>query len=144
MQLHLYPTNTELTTAVCSDPPPSPPHTHAQICTIPDVIDVIAEQVLLFSSAYNFVFTSGGVGPTHDDVTINGQPLQRHSCSSSHHVSFKNSSRFLPILMSTFIFLMPCCSFSTSKPPSCCSSSQMSTSLTLSNLLAPPVLLTTP
>lgn len=43
-----------------------------RIVTIPDEIDVIAAAVREFHPAYDLVFTSGGVGPTHDDVTIDG------------------------------------------------------------------------
>jgi molybdenum cofactor synthesis domain-containing protein len=43
-----------------------------RIITIPDSIAVIAEQVKALSQAYDFVFTSGGIGPTHDDMTIEG------------------------------------------------------------------------
>ncbi len=39
---------------------------------IPDVIDEIAEAVRAAAARYDHVFTSGGVGPTHDDVTIAG------------------------------------------------------------------------
>jgi molybdenum cofactor synthesis domain-containing protein len=43
-----------------------------KISTIQDVIELIGDEVTKFSKSFDFVFTSGGVGPTHDDVTIDG------------------------------------------------------------------------
>jgi len=43
-----------------------------RIVTIPDAIDVIAEHVRVMSETYDFVLTSGGIGPTHDDLTVEG------------------------------------------------------------------------
>jgi len=43
-----------------------------RIHVIPDEIDIIGETALEFSNKYDYVFTSGGVGPTHDDVTMAG------------------------------------------------------------------------
>ena len=43
-----------------------------RILTIPDDIDVIAREVRAMSESHDFVFTSGGVGPTHDDLTMDG------------------------------------------------------------------------
>lgn len=37
---------------------------------IPDVVEDIAQTVRKLSAAVDHVFTSGGVGPTHDDVTL--------------------------------------------------------------------------
>lgn len=43
-----------------------------RIVMIPDVLDDIAATVTELSARFDHVFTSGGVGPTHDDVTMAG------------------------------------------------------------------------
>ena len=37
---------------------------------LPDDVELLSEEILDASQKYDVVFTSGGVGPTHDDVTI--------------------------------------------------------------------------
>lgn len=74
---------------------------------LPDDVDVIAEQIAHFASIYDFVVTTGGVGPTHDDVTYEGvakgldlrlvrhptlvQLLESHFGSDRSHPAFKMS-----------------------------------------------------
>ena len=36
---------------------------------IPDVEKTIVENIRFFSKKFNYVFTTGGIGPTHDDIT---------------------------------------------------------------------------
>lgn len=46
--------------------------TRAQISVVPDDVDTISEEVKRFSPLFDFVLTAGGVGPTHDDMTVEG------------------------------------------------------------------------
>jgi molybdenum cofactor synthesis domain-containing protein len=43
-----------------------------RITTIPDVLEEISATVADFAARFDHVFTSGGVGPTHDDLTMEG------------------------------------------------------------------------
>ena len=55
-----------------------------RIVVITDSVDEVAAAVKDLSSLFDIVFSSGGVGPTHDDVTIEGiargfnEPVIRH------------------------------------------------------------------
>ncbi len=40
-----------------------------EIRVVPDVEDKIADAVNALRSAFDYVFTTGGIGPTHDDIT---------------------------------------------------------------------------
>ena len=43
---------------------------------IPDELDVIAKEVADFSKRFTYVITSGGIGPTHDDLTFEGTHIR--------------------------------------------------------------------
>jgi molybdenum cofactor synthesis domain-containing protein len=43
-----------------------------RVVMVPDDIELIAAEVERLSSSFSVVFTSGGVGPTHDDLTVEG------------------------------------------------------------------------
>ncbi len=47
----------------------------ARVVMVPDDVAVIAREVALLSAGHDWLFTSGGVGPTHDDVTIDAVAL---------------------------------------------------------------------
>jgi molybdenum cofactor synthesis domain-containing protein len=55
-----------------------------RVAVIPDTLDDIAAEVRAQSERFDWVFTTGGVGPTHDDVTFAGVarafnvPLHHH------------------------------------------------------------------
>jgi molybdenum cofactor synthesis domain-containing protein len=43
-----------------------------RVVVCPDEVDTIGQDLSELRSTHDLVFTSGGVGPTHDDVTIDG------------------------------------------------------------------------
>ncbi len=55
-----------------------------RVSVVPDEVDVIAAEIAACARGWDIVFTSGGVGPTHDDVTMEGVarafglPVVRH------------------------------------------------------------------
>ena len=40
-----------------------------EVRIIPDVEKTIIKNILSLSKKFNYVFTTGGIGPTHDDIT---------------------------------------------------------------------------
>ena len=40
-----------------------------EVRVIPDVEQTIIDSLLLLKTTYDYVFTTGGIGPTHDDIT---------------------------------------------------------------------------
>ena len=42
----------------------------AEVRVVPDIEDRIVEAVNSLRSAYDYCFTTGGIGPTHDDITV--------------------------------------------------------------------------
>ena len=40
-----------------------------EVRIIPDIEKTIVENILHLSKKFNYVFTTGGIGPTHDDIT---------------------------------------------------------------------------
>ncbi|MDP7036078.1 MAG: molybdopterin-binding protein [Planctomycetota bacterium] len=55
-----------------------------RIATVPDDLDLIGQEVIACAQTHDFVITSGGIGPTHDDITMEALalafdcPLIRH------------------------------------------------------------------
>jgi molybdenum cofactor synthesis domain-containing protein len=55
-----------------------------EVRVVPDVEDRIAEAVNALRAAHDYLFTTGGIGPTHDDITVDavaralGVPVIEH------------------------------------------------------------------
>ena len=57
----------------------------AEVRIIPDVERVIVETVKSLSAQYDYVFTTGGIGPTHDDITAAFEVIGRKSAFAGVH-----------------------------------------------------------
>ena len=44
----------------------------ARVVVVPDSVDEIVDELRRMAMGFDVVITSGGIGPTHDDVTIKG------------------------------------------------------------------------
>ena len=42
----------------------------SEVRVVPDVMERIVEAVNALREAYDYLFTTGGIGPTHDDITV--------------------------------------------------------------------------
>jgi molybdenum cofactor synthesis domain-containing protein len=42
----------------------------AEVRVVPDVLEKIADAVNALRTANDYLFTTGGIGPTHDDITV--------------------------------------------------------------------------
>ena len=62
-----------------------------EVRVIPDLQGVIIKNVLEFSKKFNYVFTTGGIGPTHDDITA-------QSISKAFKVRYEYQSEAFKIL----------------------------------------------
>lgn len=69
-----------------------------RILVIPDEIDVIAQCVRTLAEEFDYVATSGGVGPTHDDKTFDGiakafsLPMKEHEEALDYFCKSKASA----------------------------------------------------
>ena len=41
-----------------------------EVRVVPDLVETIAEAVNALRDQFDYLFTTGGIGPTHDDVTV--------------------------------------------------------------------------
>lgn len=55
-----------------------------EVAIVPDEIAMVADKICEYSSRFDLVITTGGIGPTHDDITLDavaravGLPLVEH------------------------------------------------------------------
>lgn len=76
-----------------------------EVSKVTDNLDTISDEVKKFSSKYDYVLTTGGIGPTHDDITFEavanafGDELHYHpDLSESVFSYFKTNDKNHPAL----------------------------------------------
>ena len=60
-----------------------------EVRVIPDVESIIVDTVNLFRKKFKYVFTSGGIGPTHDDITSESISKAFNMTYGAHEEAFK-------------------------------------------------------
>jgi len=77
----------------------------SRISVISDELVDIAAEVRQFSSKFDYVFTTGGVGPTHDDITVDavgaafGVPVSEHPEAAAMLLSYYGKDNATPARM---------------------------------------------
>lgn len=61
-----------------------------RIIVIPDEVTIIAKTIQDLCNTYDYVASSGGIGPTHDDVTLEGvsQAFNKKLCEHPEAISY--------------------------------------------------------
>ena len=67
-----------------------------QISVIQDLEDIIIKKVIEYSNEYTYVFTTGGIGPTHDDITSQSIAKAFNREYSFHPEAFKILKNYYP------------------------------------------------
>ena len=67
-----------------------------EIKVIHDQMDIIIENVLNFHNKYTYVFTTGGIGPTHDDITSESIAKAFNQKFCFHDEAYKILEKFYP------------------------------------------------
>ena len=67
-----------------------------EIKVIHDQMDIIIEDVLKFHNQYTYVFTTGGIGPTHDDITSESMAKAFNQKYCFHDEAYKILENFYP------------------------------------------------
>ena len=60
-----------------------------EVRVIPDIEQTIIDTVNIFRKKFNYVFTSGGIGPTHDDITSSSISKAFKMKYGAHKEAFK-------------------------------------------------------
>jgi len=67
-----------------------------EIKVIQDQKNIIINSVRLFSKKYNYVFTTGGIGPTHDDITSESLAEAFNKKYTINSLAFKILEKYYP------------------------------------------------
>ena len=67
-----------------------------EICVIQDKKEIIINTVLEFHKKYKYVFTTGGIGPTHDDLTSESISIAFNQKYCYHKEAYKILEEYYP------------------------------------------------
>ena len=69
-----------------------------EVRIVPDIEKTIINSVLALSKNFNYVLTTGGIGPTHDDITAK-------SISKAFNKKYSYNSEALDILKNYYVII---------------------------------------
>ncbi len=64
------------------------------VCVIPDNKRIIIREITRLKKKYNFIITTGGIGPTHDDITAESISLALNKSYLLHQGAYKELEKY--------------------------------------------------
>ena len=72
------------------------------VCVIPDIQKIIVKEIRRLKKDFDYVITTGGIGPTHDDITAESISIAVDREYKLHQGAFKELIKYYKKIKSEF------------------------------------------